>query len=214
MRTRAWSALLSIAFVMNLGAAAAEAYPGDGGKADSLKGWYARDYETALASDKPLCVYFFDPNQKINTRAKLIEGAQCLANFELKDVLTHFTCLKIRSDGTDVKGWPAAMRESASRSASLYFISSDFKNVLKYDRSAQSIEIRPDAVMASAHSILQYEKKKAEFAEERAKLAARREGKDKDKEPVMSKGVPGLKNSDDKEPPKKPAERKRMPVEE
>ncbi|HYG73624.1 MAG TPA: hypothetical protein VEK08_01225 [Planctomycetota bacterium] len=209
MKTSALTALL-ICGLIGLAAGAGEDWPGEGGKSDSVKNWPARDFETATTSGMPLCVYFFDPQQKSNARAKTLEGYQALANAELKSVLKPFLCLKIRSDATDVKGWPANLREIASRSASLVLISSDYKNIISFDKTnTQNVDIRPDRIILAAQSILHYEEKKAAFKEEQAKLAAMRSKSSKDEGPTLTKGVPGLRNPDEKEPPKRPVERKR-----
>ena len=75
----------------------------------------------------PLCIYFFDPNMRPNNRARSVETV--LGNLDLREKLKNFLFLKIRTDGSDVRGWPMDLREPANKSASVVFISSDGKQI-------------------------------------------------------------------------------------
>src|SRR4051794_23134276 len=72
------------------------------GDADPVKSWGSRDYEAAKTAGIPLCVYIFDPANNNNSRAKLFEGPDLLANADVKSKLKGFLTLKIKTDGSDV----------------------------------------------------------------------------------------------------------------
>ena len=180
----------------------AEDWLGEAGKSEFVKNLPGRDYESARNAGMPLCVYFFDPNQRNNPRGRYLE--QVLSNAELRSKLKQFLYLKIRSDGSDVRGWPQNLLEPAMKSAALVFISSDFKQVIPFDKSMQTESITQEAVARALLSTLQYEKKIAAQAGDRARLngAASVPQKD-DKDAQVQKAadasrVPGLSDKDKK----------------
>src|SRR5438132_140328 len=77
-----------------------------GGDSEAVKSWASRDYENAKTAGLPLCIYLFDPSNNNNSRAKLLEGPDLLSNADVKSKLKSFLTLKIKTDGSDVKGWP------------------------------------------------------------------------------------------------------------
>src|SRR5437870_5711223 len=131
-----FAALAMILMFLSHGLAAGEDWPGEAGKSEFVKSLPSRDYENARTAGMPLCIYFFDPNQRNNPRGRYLETV--LANADLRSRLKETLYLKIRSDASDVRGWPANFLESANKSAALVFISSDFKQIISFDKSMQN----------------------------------------------------------------------------
>jgi len=190
MRTRiGLIAVLAAIFVSS--AFASEDWPGEAGKSDSVKSLPGRDFENARTAGMPLIVYFFDPNARPNNRSRYVEPL--LGNLDFRSKLKDFLMLKIRTDGTDVRGWPAEFRDPAVRSASVVFISSDFKQIISFDKNMQNAQITLDAMSNAAASILVYEKS----------LALQKGGAKKEEPkavtPVIEASkVPGLSDKDKK----------------
>jgi hypothetical protein len=187
----------------------AEDWPGEAGKSDSIKGWPGRDFEAAKSSGIPLCVYFFDPEIKSNPRAKLLEGKGALGNAELRALLPKFTCLKIKTDGTDYAGWPAPLRNAAKGVATLVLMSSDMRSVISYDRSFQNHQLTPEVVMAGMAKILDYEEKmKGKTPAVAAKKPDAEDKKAAEAKNMANAKVPGLATVDAAPTPKPQPKRK------
>jgi len=179
-----------------------------GGTADSVKGWPTRDFENAKTAGLPLCIYFYDPANNNNSRAKFIEGPDLLANAEVKSALKGFLSLKVKTDGSDAKGWPADMLARAGKGGAVLLMSGDMTQMFFFDREMQMSDIKPATFVAQATGILNYEKKNpaAKKEEEKEKKGAM------PPPPEEKKGVPGLaldKDKNDKKDDKKPPEKKK-----
>jgi hypothetical protein len=199
MRTR--FGLLAVLFATLVTvASASEDWPGDAGKAESVKNLPSRDFENAKTSGMPLCIYFFDPNMRPNNRARHVE--MVLGNLDLREKLKAFLFLKIRTDGSDVRGWPMDLREPANKSASVVFISSDGKQIVSFDKMMQVNLISVESVATAAENMIQYEKRLSILTGGKAGLgAAKKEEKKEDpkKPPVIEAAkVPGLSEKDSK----------------
>lgn len=178
------------------------------GEGDSVKSLPSRDFDAAKKTGSPMCIYFYDQNaQKTNNMVKLIE-ASILANAELHDKLKPFLMLKIRTDGTDVKGWPQDWRDTADKGASLLFTTSDLKPLFFYDKSKGKEATTLENIEFTIQQILSYEDKKKGI---RPGTKEPKEAKEKP-EPVaeVAKPLPGLNmDKDPKEPAKKPEPKKK-----
>jgi hypothetical protein len=186
-----------LSVIVSHGSPCAEDWPGEAGKSEFVKGLPSRDFENARNSGMPLCIYFFDSNQRNNARARYLE--QILSNAELRSRLKEVLYLKIRSDGSDVRGWPANLLDLANKSAAIVFISSDFKQIIPFDKSMQNEAITVETVTGALAGTLQYEKKTAALNADRAKLngGAASSARKEDREPqspkaIESTKVPGL----------------------
>ncbi len=183
-------------------ASAGEDWPVDGGKAESVTNLPARDFENAKTSGMPLCIYFFDSNMRPNNRARHVETV--LGNLDLREKLKPFLFLKIRTDGSDVRGWPVDLREPANKSASVVFISSDFKQVVSFDKMMQVNHISVDSLANAAENMIQYEKRLAILTGGKSGIGAKKEEPKAAPPVIEAKSVPGLD--------KKPIIAKRRPA--
>ena len=141
------------------------------GENESVKSWPARDMDVALKSDLPLFVYFFDKSvTDKNNMVKALE-VTILGNADLKVLLKRFLVLKVRHDGTDVRGWPQNWRGNAENSAALLLTTSDHERTLFFDKNSagkgQSITL--DTIMVAAEQILAYEDSKKKVDKPKAK---------------------------------------------
>ena len=192
-----------------VGQASAQNMAGEG---EAVKALPSREFEGAKKLGLPMCVYLYDPNaQKTNAMVKALEGT-VLANAELRDKLKPFQFLKIRSDGSDVKGWPQEWREYGDKGAALLFTTSDLKSVVVYDRFKGKDVATIDNVEGTIKQILAYEEKKKEIAgggKIGKEAKDEKEEKPSKPEPVaqaIAKALPGL---DKDNPLPKPAEKKK-----
>ncbi len=215
--------------VMVGSAMAADNWPGEGGKSDVVKGWPAMDFQVALQTDKPICAYIFDPDTKQNPRAKYLEGRDGLASIEVRDALKDFQMLRIKSDGTDVRGWPKDMLFNAQRSASIIMLSSDGKKVFTFDKRMSNEQIKPSVLASTALGITKYEESIKNIKGTQDKLAGTGK-KEANKEtaaaepvnnkipglPPKDEGVPGLKKEEkvDAKPVAAPAKKTPQPTDE
>lgn len=196
MTTRlALQILLVTCFVAKSALSAADNWPGDGGKSDVVKTWPAMEFQAALQTGKPVAAYIFDPDYKNNYRAKHVEGSAAIANIDVRDALKNFQVLRIKSDGTDVRGWPKEMLSNAYRSASLVLMSSDGKKVFPFDKRMTNEQINPAVILSAAQTIVRYEESIKNFKETADKLAGPKKDAPKETaaaEPVIDNKVPGL----------------------
>jgi hypothetical protein len=196
-------ALVVLALVANAHAAGYKA-----GAADSVKGWPTRDFENAKTAGLPLCVYFYNPENNNNSRAKYIEGPDLLANADVKSSLKGFLSLKVKTDGSDAKGWPAEILSRAGKGGAVMLASGDMSQIFFFDNTMQMSDIKPAMFVQQAAGILNYEKKNpaAKKEEEKEKKGAM------PPPPEEKKGVPGLaldNGKGDKKDEKKPPEKKK-----
>lgn len=210
---------------LSVASVAADNWPGDGGKSDIVKTWPAKEFQVALTAGKPIAAYIFDPEYKNNYRAKHMEGSAAIANIDVRDALKAFQCMRIKSDGTDVRGWPKEMLTNAYRSASLVLMSSDGKKVFPFDKRMSNEQINPAVILAAAQSIIKYEESMKSFRETADKLAGTKKETGKETaaaEPTVDNKVPGLpppkddtlpglKPKDDKKPVTPPTPGKKTP---
>src|SRR5258708_18947776 len=127
--------------------------PGDG---DSVKKWKSESADDAKKDGRPICLYIYDPSNKTNARAKLLEGPSGLESADVKEKLKQFASLKVVTPG-GAKGWPEAWMENAKTGASLIIITSDFKQSTAFDRDMPKDNIRPDTIVAAMDGALKYE---------------------------------------------------------
>lgn len=208
--------------------AAADNWPGDGGKSDIVKAWPAMEFQAALQTGKPVAAYIFDPDYKNNYRAKHVEGSAAIANIDVRDALKNFQCMRIKSDGTDVRGWPKEMLANAYRSASLVLMSSDGKKVFPFDKRMSNEQINPAVLLSAAQTIIRYEESIKNFKETADKLAGPKKDAAKETaavEPPVDNKVPGLPpkeeamtqapaKKDEKKPAAAPPKKMPMPTDE
>lgn len=202
------SSLLTVCAMVVLALAAnAHAAGYKAGAADSVKGWPTRDFENAKTAGLPLCVYFYDPANNNNSRAKYIEGPDLLANADVKSTLKSFLSLKVKTDGSDAKGWPAEILSRAGKGGAVMLASGDMSQIFFFDNTMQMSDIKPAMFIQQATGILNYEKKNPAAKKEEEKKGPM------PPPPEEKKGVPGLAldngKKDDKKDEKKPPEKKK-----
>lgn len=189
---------------------------GGGGKdTPAVKDWKPRNFETVEALKtgyQPWCVYIYDADLKHNTAAYHYEGPKegVLSNKETQDKLAGFAKIKIKSDGTDAKGWQEGWRKSADKGATLILMSADMAMVVVFDKSKEATERTPQKVAAAAASIKTYEDNK--------KAAAAKAEKEKEaKEAQIAAAAPPKEQDagfkiDVKKPDPKPDPKGKKPV--
>ena len=132
------------------------------GNGEEVKKWTAKSMEDAKKSGLPICVYIFDPANKNNPRAKLLEGGEGIGGADAKDKLKKFYCLKLSvASATDsAKGWPAEWFSRAKDSAAVFLLSSDFTQIRMFDKEIPKESITAENTELAIGFILQYEEKK------------------------------------------------------
>ncbi len=173
-----------------------------------VKSWLKHDYELIKGGFSPLVIYIYDHAAKKNALAFHFEGAtEGVANATLKEKLAKFTKVKIKSDGSDSKGWPDALLKGADKGASLILMSSDLTIQIVFDKSKEKADINLQSIMTAVAGIQAHEDKLKKLAElEDRKAHPVVVEKEKEKEPEMF--VIGL-DKDKKKPgdPKKPGDK-------
>jgi hypothetical protein len=192
-------------------AAAAKGYVAGSGEA--VKSWTPRAYDALNGGFQPLIIYIYDHEPKKNTVAMQVEGKDGLSNADLKDKLSKFGKIKIKSDGTDAKGWPEDLRKGADKAATLILRSADGKMQMVFTKTEHKL---PE-LLAAAVAIQAYEDKaKAQAAKEdkKAQAIAAANEKPKEKEPDLTikidekKPEPKVGAKDAKKPADKVADAK------
>lgn len=139
------------------------------GSLDKIGGWKAVDLEQARTVAQPLCLYIYDAEHTNNNHAKFFEGLSCLNNDDVQEKLKSFNCLKIKSNGSDAKGWPAEWLARAKAGCVLILASDDLKLIQIYDKNTVREQINGRNLTAVIDGILKYdEQKKAEANKDKA----------------------------------------------
>jgi hypothetical protein len=159
------AALLAAAFCLAAANDAKKERNCIGGEAESVKGWGAKDFLAAKTEGKPMCVYIHDPKYNHNMAAKYFEGKDVLDNAEVKEQLRGFLCVRLKSDGSDSKGWPGDWLGRGFDGAVLVLATSDFAEKFIYDKQNKG-EIGAAGMVARLKALAKYE-------EERKVLVAR-----------------------------------------
>jgi hypothetical protein len=193
-------AMLAIAFCLLGGAGDYKA-----GDNEPVKKWTGRDFEGAKVAGMPMLVYFYDPEPKRNEIAKLLES-KVLAMAEVKEKLKSFLVLKVKTDGTDYKGWPADWLGHAKNGAAIMLTTSDMVQQIFYDKST------PKETFANINNVVQQMAAVLKYEENKKAIAEKNPAK-KDKEappPEEKKSLPGLAldKDKDKKDEKKPEKKK------
>jgi hypothetical protein len=192
--------LLLSMLLLSVSISFAEDWAGDAGKADSVKSLPGRDFESAKAAGLPLFIYFFDPETRPNNRAKWLEGRGGIAHVDVRDKMKSFLCLKIKTDGSDFKGWPASLLNPAQKSASLVLMSADLQQMVCFDKSFTNEQISPAVITDAMAKILAYEQQKKAAIADINKFAGTnaKPGEKESKTPAPDVAVPGLAKPDAK----------------
>src|SRR5437868_1776940 len=100
---RALTLILTSAFLTGsaFGAAAAASKAGTG---EAVKKWPSKTNDEATAAKRPILLYIYDPTEKKNDLATLLEGQKFLDTPDVKSAENGFLCIKIKS--TDGDGYP------------------------------------------------------------------------------------------------------------
>ena len=171
-----------------------------------VKSWLKHDYELIKGGFSPLVIYIYDHAAKKNALAFHFEGAtEGVANATLKEKLAKFTKVKIKSDGSDSKGWPDALLKGADKGASLILMSSDLTIQIVFDKSKEKADINLQSIMAAVAGIQAHEEKLKKLAEAEDKKLHPVAVEEKAKEPDFVIGL----EKDKKKPgdPKKPGDK-------
>ena len=131
-----------------------------GGEAGSVSGWGAKDFQEIKKLEQPLCVYVFDPKYGSNITAKFLEGI--LGSAEVKEKLKPFLCVKLKSDGSDSKGWPSDWMARSYNGAVLVVASSDFGQKLVYDKDNKET-VSAVGLAVQLRNIAKYEEERKAF---------------------------------------------------
>ncbi|MCY3023101.1 MAG: hypothetical protein NTW87_29340 [Planctomycetota bacterium] len=180
------------------------------GDGEGVKGWGCRDLQAAKELGQPFCVYVYDVKNKRNLAAKFYE--EVLAKPEVKEKLKGFFCVKIKSDGSDSKGWPSGWLERSANGGTLVLATSDFVQTLIFDKLNKDT-VNPAGVAKQLAGITTYEEqRKALLLKAGVKLPEAGGGGNKPPMPLApvdeknAKAVLGLggdKKPEEKKPPKK-----------
>ena len=173
MKIKFVSIFALVALTLSCGCwAASEAMPKNGfigGTGEAVKAWTPRAFDALKGGYSPLAVYIYDHENKKNSFAFGLEGSKGLNSADVKDKLSKFSKIKVKSDGTDAKGWPAAMLQNADKSSVLILMSSDLTMQLVFDKSKDAGERSAQSIMAAATAILAHEDKLKAIAEKEDK---------------------------------------------
>jgi hypothetical protein len=131
--------------------------------AECVKSLPWRNFQDACQAGQPMCVYFYDQNNKRNSMAKLLEGGTLLGNADVAAKLKGFLFLKIRADGTDGKGWPSNWTCLAGKQAALVLTTSDGANPIIYHKDMPKEAITSQALLGAIAGILKYEERRKEM---------------------------------------------------
>lgn len=168
-------------------------------KLDDWKKWPARDFANATVLPGAVCVYIKDPGPKTNREAGILEGKDFLGSEEVRVKLRGFTRTKIKSDGSDGKGWPAEWLNAADNGAVLVLFSGDKTKVFSFGKGTPKKDYTKEALLQAADVLLKYEADRKAAAEAKAKEEAARNPPPAEEKPAL----PGLDNT------KKPAAEKK-----
>ncbi|HYG77966.1 MAG TPA: hypothetical protein VEK08_23375 [Planctomycetota bacterium] len=181
-----------------------------GGTGEAVKGWGSRDFEGAKTAGLPMIIYIYDPSNNNNSVANNIE-TKVVASAEVKEKMRGFLTIKIKTDGTDVKGWPAEILSRAGKGAAVGVISSDFAQMLFLDKTTGREGMTSQALLMNILSIQNYEEKKKLMADKNGGGKKEEKGLMPEKQ-EEKKTVPGLALGDekDKKDAKKAPEKKKV----
>lgn len=165
---------------------------------DNFNNWPNRDFGSATAVLAAVCAYIKDPKSSRNSEATYLEGKEIFGNGDVRAKLWDFSRIKIKSDGSDGRGWPAPWLERAAHGAVLVLFSSDLAHVVFIDKT-----VSRNTLLSAADSILNYtaQRRAARLAQAKAEAAAVKPPPPEEKKPEL----PGL---DPKKPEK---EKKKLP---
>jgi len=166
---------------------------------DDPKNWPARDFASATAVPAAICVLIKDPKLKTNQEAEQLTGKDLLGNDEVRAKLRGFTRLKVKSDGSDGKGWPAAWLSQARGGAVLVLFSSNQAKVTIIDKTHSK-----ETLLKAADAILKYVAQWKETAAAQEKEARAKQEASKPPPPVDKPDVPGLDGKIARKDKKKP----------
>ncbi len=143
-----------------------------GGSSASVKDWKPRAFDTIKGGYLPMVIYVYDPEPKKNALAFHFEGKDALDNAEVKEKISKFAKIKIKTDGTDVKGWTEQYLKPAEKGASLYIMSADQSIVIPFDKTKSVAERGLPQILAAIAAVQAHEDKlKADKAAKDAKEA-------------------------------------------
>ncbi|MGD0088945.1 MAG: alanine-zipper protein [Planctomycetota bacterium] len=155
-------------------------------KQDDPKNWPARDFASAAAVPGAVCVYIKDPKPKKNHEAEALEGKEMLGNEEVRVKLRPFNRIKIKSDGSDGKGWPSEWLAHAKNGAVLVLFNSD-PHSDPGKNAFIGMSVVKEKLLEMIDTVLKYEAELKAAREARAKEEAA-----KNPPPETKPEVPGL----------------------
>jgi hypothetical protein len=189
------------------------------GTHDVVKNWGPRDYEQLTKATMPIFAYIADEGFKGNQMAKTIEG-DLIASDEVKGKLKSFVTMKVDSDGKKEKGWPKDWLGRGSNGAAVLIASSDLRVTIWIDRKMPKTQMNKMFMAQAMDSVLNYEKKRREVAEARAKKDEKPEVPEKTEEEKKG-ALAGFLNGDkdkaannDKDAAKAPSKKREDVVDE
>jgi hypothetical protein len=193
------SRTVAVALVLAVGTVALAKGEYAGGSGPAVKAWTPKPFDATKDSFQPLAIYVYDSSVKVNGFAKALEGKDGLETDAIKTALEKFAKIKIKSDGSDAKGWAPALLADAKGGSSLVLMSADAKLQRTFDKNTPGGNKGhgKDAILLALEEILAYESKqkveklKHEKADEAATAAATAKA-EKEKPTEVVKPLVGL----------------------
>jgi hypothetical protein len=92
--------------------------------------WTCMDINQARDAGKPIAVYIFDPEQRINVAAQCLEG-EVFANPGVQAAFANFTMIKLSARD---KSWPDTFTQPGQKGAALLLLTCDATQVACFNR--------------------------------------------------------------------------------
>ncbi len=156
---------------------------------DEPKNWPACDTTSFHAIDQGLCLYIKDARMKKNPEADFYEGTDLLLNDSLRVKLRGLKRVKVKSDGTDSKGWPAEWLKAGHNGAVLIIASGDGTLTGIFERKGKSGPSL-EAINELVDKVVKHQAERKASADAKAKADA--ELAKKNAPPPPKPEIPGL----------------------
>jgi hypothetical protein len=201
-------ALLLVILVLVQVSFAHAAQAGGGGKTAMAarkftKKWSPFDYAALEGSTRPICLFVEDP---VAAKSKpVVELQTTLSNDQVK--LQDLQCVKIKSDGSDAKGWPQALLDAGKNGAAVIFMSSDRKQYQIFDSKIAEKSRTPELFKEAIAKIFKLE----DLRRAQGNAGAKRElDQEKAREALAAKDaglkIPGLEKPEEEKVKPAPAQ--------
>ncbi|HEY3321398.1 MAG TPA: hypothetical protein VGP72_13080 [Planctomycetota bacterium] len=140
-------------------------------RADEPKNWSSRDASQTRSAESAIVLYIKDPKPKKNLEAEHYESKDCLLDDSLRVKLRGCSRIKIKSDGTDGRGWAPEWLQKAHNGAMLVLLTSDGSQVYQFEAKGKEGP-KADAISQAADRILKWQTERKAAADAKAKAEA------------------------------------------